>query len=159
MEDAQSKIMKIFKKYNPLENYFVKIQVPDSYFLENYKEKIWFYKDGAEFIIFKIDVYFDKFSLAIDIDTESLTNRELVFEEKRIHELKVKLNCNFIVINSFNTRNGYHSDYEISEIVSFIDEYKNKKMEELEDKIFKLKGDSVLKRVKELNKKMISDKK
>ena len=32
-------------------------------------------------------------------------------------------------------------------------------MEELEDKIFKLKGDSVLKRVKELNKKMISDKK
>ena len=32
-------------------------------------------------------------------------------------------------------------------------------MEELEDKTFKLKSDSVLKRVKELNKKMISDKK
>ena len=159
MEDAQSKIMKIFKKYNPLENYFVKIQVPDSYFLENYKEKIWFYKDGVEFIIFKIDVYFDKFSLAIDIDTKCLTNRELIFEEKRRYELKKKLNCNFIVINSCNTRNGYDSDYEIGEIVSFIDEYKNKKIEQLEDKIFKLKGDSVLKRVKELNKKMISDKK
>ena len=32
-------------------------------------------------------------------------------------------------------------------------------MEELEDKIFKLKGDSVLKRAKELNQNMISDKK
>ena len=41
--------------------------------------------------------------------------------------------------------NGYDLDYEIGEIISFIDECKNKKIEVLKDKIFKLNGDSVLK--------------
>ena len=97
--------------------------------------------------------------MAIETDKKILTNRDLIFEEKRRYELKAKLKCNFIVINSCNTGNDYDLDYEIGEMVSFIDEYKYKKIEELEDKIFKLNGDSVLKRVKELNKKMISDKK
>ena len=83
--------------------------------------------------------------MAIDIDQKSVTNRDLIFEEKRHYELKVKLKCNFIVINSCNMGNGYDLDYEIGEIISFIDECKNKKIEVLKDKIFKLNGDSVLK--------------
>ena len=56
MKDAQSKIMKIFKKHNSLENYFVKIYDPDSYFRENHKEKLRIDEVGVEYIVLKIDI-------------------------------------------------------------------------------------------------------
>ena len=48
---------------------------------------------------------------------------------------KKKLGCKFIRINTSNAKNGYDLDYEIGNIEAFIDEFKNKKIKELEDKI------------------------
>ena len=100
MEDTQSKITKFFKKHNPLENYFVKIYDPDSYFHENHKERIHIDDDGVEYIVFKIDIYFSEFLLAVEID-KNLTDRHIIFEEKRQKETELKLDCGFIKINLF----------------------------------------------------------
>ena len=43
--------------------------------------------------------------------------------------------CKFIRISISNAKNGYDLDYEVSNIEAFIDEFKNKKIKELEDKI------------------------
>ena len=58
----------------------------------------------------------------------------LFFEEKRKEALGKKLGCKFIRINTSNAKNDYDLDYEISNIEAFIDEFKNKKIKELEDK-------------------------
>ena len=100
MKDAQSKIMKIFKKHNSLENYFVKIYDPDSYFRENHKEKLRIDEVGVEYIVFKIDIYFSEFLLAVEID-KNLTDRDIIFEEKRLKEIELKLDCEFIEIILF----------------------------------------------------------
>ena len=41
----------------------------------------------------------------------------------------------FIRINTSNAKNGHDLDYEVGNIEAFVDEFKNKKIEELEDKI------------------------
>ena len=51
---------------------------------------------------------------------------------------KKKLSCKFIRINKSNAKNGYDLDYEVGNIEAFIDEFKNKKIKELEDKIKEL---------------------
>ena len=101
----QSKIMKILKKHNPLENYFVKIYDPDSYFCENHKERICIDEDRVEYIVFKIDIYFSEFLLAVEID-KNLTDRDFIFEEKRQKEIELKLDCEFIKINPFQYGSG-----------------------------------------------------
>ena len=49
--------------------------------------------------------------------------------------LEKKIGCKFIRINTSNAKNGYDLDYEVGNIEAFIDEFKNKKIKELEDKI------------------------
>ena len=112
MKDAQSKIMKIFKKHNSLENYFVKIYDPDSYFRENHKEKLRIDEVGVEYIVFKIDIYFSEFLLAVEID-KNLTDRDIIFEEKRLKEIELKLDCEFIKINLFQYGSRCDLDYEL----------------------------------------------
>ena len=60
---------------------------------------------------------------------------DLTFEEKIQKALEKKLGCKFIRINTSNAKNGYDLDYEVGNIEAFIDEFKNKKIKELEDKI------------------------
>ena len=55
--------------------------------------------------------------------------------KKRQKALEKKLGCKFIRINTSNAKNGYDFDYEVGNIEAFIDEFKNKKIKELEDKI------------------------
>ena len=60
---------------------------------------------------------------------------EILFLKKnRRKTLEKKLSCKCIRINSSNAKNGYDLDYEVGNVPAFIDEFKNKKIKELEDK-------------------------
>ena len=97
-----------------------------------------------EYILFRIDIYFTEYSLAVEIDENGHTDRDLIFEEKRQKTLEKKLNCTFIRINT--SKENYDADYEVSRIQTFISNFnKNKikerdnKIKELEDEMKKLK--------------------
>ena len=92
-------------------------------------------------MLFRIDIYFTEYSLAVEIDEKGHTDRDLIFEEKREKALEKKLNCEFIRINT--SRENYDADYEASKIQTFISKFKDKEKEnevkKLEDEIKKLK--------------------
>ena len=137
--EVKSKIGKIFKKHNPLEEYSVKIYEIDSYFYEHYEKKIQADKNGCKYILFRIDIYFSECFLAVEIDEKGHTDRDLIFEEKRQKALEKKLGCKFIRINTSNAKNGYDLDYEVGNVQAFIDEFKNKKIKKLEKQLIKEK--------------------
>ena len=112
---------------NPLEEYSVKIYEIDTYFYEHYEEKTQIDKNEHDYI-FRIDVYFTEYFLAVEIDEKGHTDRDLIFEEKRQKALEKKLGCKFIRINTSNAKNGYDLDYEVGNVQVFIDEFKNKKI-------------------------------
>ena len=85
--------------------------------------------------MFRIDVYFSEYSLAVEIDEKGHTDRDFIFEEKRQKVLEKKLGCKFIRINTSNVKNGYVLDHEVDNIEAFIDEFKSKKIKELEKKL------------------------
>ena len=45
-------------------------------------KKIQTDENGSKYILFRIDVYFTKYCLAIEIDEKGHTNRDLEFEKK-----------------------------------------------------------------------------
>ena len=98
-------------------------------------KKIQVEKNGCKYILFRINFYFNKFLLAVEMDEKRHTERDLILEEKRQEALEKKLGCKFIRISTSNGKNGYDLDYEVGNIQAFIDEFKNKKIKELEDKI------------------------
>ena len=112
----------IKNKENPLEEYSVKIYEIDPCFYEHYEKKIQVDKNGWKYILFRIDIYFSECLLAVEIDEKGH-----IFEEKRQKALERKLGCKFIRINTSNAKNGYDLDYEVGNIETFIDEFKNKK--------------------------------
>ena len=75
----------------------------------------------------------------MEIDEKGHTDRDFIFEEKRQKALGKKLGCKFIRINTSNAKNGYDLDYEVGNIEAFIDEFKNKKIKELEKKLIEEK--------------------
>ena len=79
-------------------------------------------------MFFRIDVSFNKFLLAVEIDEKVHTDRDLIFEEKTQKALEKKLGCKFIRINTSNAENGYDLDYGFGNVQAFIDEFKNKKI-------------------------------
>ena len=119
----------------------VKIYEIDPYFYEHYNKKIQVDNNDREYILFRIDVYFTKYSLAIEIDEKSHTDRDLIFEEKRQKALEKKLNYTFIRINT--SKENYGADYGATRIQTFISKFKDKEKEnevkKLEDEINKLK--------------------
>ena len=92
------------------------------------KKKIQVYSNGCKYILFRIDIYFSEYSLAVEIDEKRHTDRDFIFEEKRQKALEKKLGCKFIRINTSNAKNGYDLDYEIGNIEAFIDELKKNKI-------------------------------
>ena len=94
----------------------------------NIMKKIQVDENGSKYILFRIDVYFNKFLLTVEIDEKGHTDRDLIFEDKRQKALEKKLGCKFIRINTSNAKDGYDLDYEIGNIQAFIDEFKNKKI-------------------------------
>ena len=139
--EVKSKIGSIFINGKILEEKSVRIYEIDPYFYEHYKEKIQVDNNDQEYILFRIDVYFTEYFLAVEIDEKGHTDRELIFEEKRQKALEKKLNCEFIRINT--SRENYDPDY--GRIQTFISTFKDKKkkkkkkQKKLEDKIKKLK--------------------
>ena len=63
-------------------------------------KKIQVDNKDQEYILFRIDIYFTEYFLAVEIDEKGHTDRDLVFEEKRQKALEQKLNCEFIRINT-----------------------------------------------------------
>ena len=63
-------------------------------------------KNRCKYILFRIDVYFNKFLLAVEIDEKGHIDRHLIFEEKRKEALEKRLGCKFIRINTSNAKNG-----------------------------------------------------
>ena len=105
----------------------------------NIMKKIQVDENGSKYILFRIDVYFNKLLLAVEIDEKGHTDRDLIFEDKRQKALEKKLGCKFIRINTSNAKNGYDIDYEVGNAEAFIDEFKNKKIKELEEKLIEEK--------------------
>ena len=120
-----------------LEEYSVKIYKIDPYFYEHYRKKIQTDKNVREYILFRIDIYFTKYFLAIEVDEKRHTDRDLIFEEKRQKALEKKLDCEFIRINT--SRKSYDADYEASRIQIFISKFKENEVKKLKDEIRKLK--------------------
>ena len=81
--EVKSKIRKIFKKHNPLEEYSVKIYEIDPYFYDFYENKIQADKNGCKRVLFRIDIYFSECFLAVEIDEKGHTDRDIIFEEKK----------------------------------------------------------------------------
>ena len=98
--EVKSKIRSIFMNEKILEEKAVKIYEIGPYFHDNYKEKIQVDDNDREYILFRIDVYFTEYFLAVEIDEKGHTDRDLIFEEKRQKALEKKLNCEFIRINT-----------------------------------------------------------
>ena len=44
--------------------------------------------NDQKYILFRIDIYFSKYSLAVEIDEKGHTDRDLEFEEKRQEALE-----------------------------------------------------------------------
>ena len=95
-------------------------------------------KNGREYILFTIDVYFTEYFLAVEID--------IIFEKKRQEALEKKIGCKFIRINTSAEERGYDIDYEVSKIQIFISKFKEKKNKEKESKIKEL--DDKIKKIK-----------
>ena len=119
-------------------------------------KKIQVDKNRCKYILFGIDVYFNKFLLAVEIDEIGDTDRDLIFEKRRQKALEKKLGCKFIRINTSNAKNGYDLDYEVGNIEAFIHEFKNKKIKELEKKLMEEKEmrEKVERELEDKNKKL-----
>ena len=104
-------------------------------------KKIEVENNDQEFILFRIDIYFTEYFLAVEIDEKGHTDRDLIFEGKRQKAFEKKPNCTFIRINT--SKENYDADYEASIIQTFICKFKDKEKEneetKLEDEINKLK--------------------
>ena len=102
----------------------------------HYKEKIKVDKNGCEYILFRISLYFTEYFLAVKIDEENHESRELIFEKKRQETLEKKLVCKFIAMNTSDARTGYDTDYEVQ---TFFSKFKDEKIKELENEIKEFK--------------------
>ena len=131
--EVKSKIGTIFVNEEVLEEYSVKIYKIDPYFYEHYNKKIRTDKNGRAYILFRIDIYFTKYFLAVEIDEKGHTDRDFIFKEKRQKALEKKLNSEFIRINT--SRENYDANYGASRIHTFISNSNKNKIEELEDEI------------------------
>ena len=99
------------------------------------KKKIQVDENGCKYILFRIDIYFSECLLAVEIDENGHTDRDIIFEEKRQEALEKKIVCKFIRINTSNAENSYDLGYEVGNVQAFIDVFKNKKIKQLEQKI------------------------
>ena len=102
--EVKSKIGKLFMNEKIFEEYSVKIYEIDPYFYDHYKEKIKVDTNEHEYILFRIDVYFTEYFLAVEIDEQNHESREPIFEEEWQEALEKKLGCKFFRINTSNAK-------------------------------------------------------
>ena len=80
--EVKSRINKIFKNYNPFEEYSVKMYKIEPYFYKQYEKHIQVNDQKRKYTLFKIDIYFSEYSLVVEIDKKGV-DRDLIFEIKR----------------------------------------------------------------------------
>ena len=59
-------------------------------------KKIQVHKNGIKYKLFRTDVYFNRFLLAVEIDEKWHTDRDPIFEDKRQKALEKKLILNLL---------------------------------------------------------------
>ena len=89
-QKVKSKIGAIFVNEGILEEYSVKIYKIDLYFSENYKKRIQVDNNGQQYILFRIDFYFTKYCLAVEIDEKGHTDIDHEFEKKKTRGIRKK---------------------------------------------------------------------
>ena len=118
--DDKSRIRKIFNNYNTYEDYYLKVnEIDNNYFHKQYKEKIQVDKNGNEYILLEIDIFFSEHNLVVDIE-EKDGDKDLNVELKKQEILEEELSYSFIRINTNNDL-----DYKISSIKKFINDIKD----------------------------------
>ena len=60
------------------------------------KKKIRVDNNDQEYILFRIDIYFTEYFLAVEIDEKGHTDRNLIFEEKKQKALEKNLTVNLL---------------------------------------------------------------
>ena len=91
--EVKSKIGKLFMNEKILEEYSVKIYETDLFFYEHHKKKIKVEKNGCEYILFRTDVYFTEYFLALEIEEQNHEGRTFIFGKKIQELLEKKLGC------------------------------------------------------------------
>ena len=94
--EVKSKLEKFFKNHNFLEEDSVRIYKIDPYFYEHYLKKIQVDNNGYKYILFRIDIYFREYSLAVEIDEKGHTDRDFIFEKKDKKHYKKNLVVNLL---------------------------------------------------------------
>ena len=89
-------------------------------------------KNGREYMIFRIDVYFTEYLLAVEIDEKKTCWHRPYFWGEKTKSTRKELDGKFIRIS---TSKRYDADYEIGIIQTFISKFKDKEDKELEDKM------------------------
>ena len=123
--EVKSEIWKLFINEKILEEYSTEIYKIDPYFYEHHREKVKVEKNACEYILFRINVYFTEYILAVEIVEQNHEDRDLVFEKKGITK---RLGCMFIRINNSNAKNGFNTDYEVGKVQIFISKLKENKL-------------------------------
>ena len=77
---VKSKIGTIFVNEDMLEEESVRIYENDPCFSEHYKKNIQVDSKGQKYLLFRIDIYFTKYCLPVEIDEKGHTDRDLIFE-------------------------------------------------------------------------------
>ena len=72
--EVKSKIGNIFVNEKILEECSVQIYDIDPYFYEHYRKKIQVDEIGCEYMLFRVDVYFTEYLLAVEIDEKGHTD-------------------------------------------------------------------------------------
>ena len=95
--EVKLNIGKISVNEKILEEYYsIKIYEIDPYFYEHYRKKIQVDENGHKYILFRIDVCFIEYLLAVEIDEKRHTDRDLIFKEKRQKALEKNLVVNLL---------------------------------------------------------------
>ena len=154
--EAKSKIGKIFKKHNPIEEYSVRIYEIDPYFYEHYEKKYKLIKMGVNIFYLELMFILTDFYWQQKLMKKIILTEILFLRKKGKNHQKKKLGCEFIRINTSNAENGYDLDYEVNGIEAFIDEFQNKKIKEVKDenKELKDKNKELEEKLKKIEKKL-----
>ena len=92
-------------------------------FMRITEKKMQHYENGCKYILFRIDVYFTEYLLAVEIYKKGHTNRDAIFEEKRSKALE-KLGCKLLAINT--SKESYDTHCEASRIATFISQLEDR---------------------------------
>ena len=102
------------------------------------KGKIKVDKNWHEYILFKTDVYFTEYFLAVEIDEQNHKGRDLIFEKDKRHQKK-DLVAYLLELIQVTQKEVMIQTMKLVEYKHLVVNLKKKKKEELEEEIKKLK--------------------